>query len=172
MGTGAQGPSQTPQRKQPSSFAFGRVGTKSRSSKPKRKQWVGLLKSAIMLAAGGPERPWEGLVGTLCWLTPHQPPLKTPDHPDVKRRFSAVRSRHQEEIINSSSRRREARADRSSWAGKWRQKFLKLMLSKAPRATPRSCLKLFTSRGKNPIDLHSVPVSSNTAAMFQRITSH
>lgn len=46
------------------------------------------------------------------------------------------------------------------------------MLSRAPRATPRSCLKLFTSRGENPIDLHSVPVCSYTAARFQRITSH
>lgn len=49
---------------------------------------------------------------------------------------------------------------------KWRQKFLKLTLSKAPQATPRSCLKLFTSRGENPIDLHSASVCSYKARCF------
>lgn len=74
--------------------------------------------------------------------------------------------------LNSSLRRRDAWADRSSWARMWRQKFLKLMLSKAPAATPRSCLKLFTPRGETPIDLHSAPVCFYKAVMFQRITSH
>lgn len=37
------------------------------------------------------------------------------------------------------------------------------MLSKAPRATPRFCLKLFTSGEGNPIDLHSAAVYSYKA---------